>query len=148
MMGLVLATMIGSIYAMPAFGKDKSKQKHEDNRYDNRDSKDYKDRDNDRGQRDYKGRDNDRGQRDYKGRDNDRGQRDYKGRDNDRGRKNNIGRYQYKGYDCYRIVNGRRVYRPCDDRKRDYYPPNAVYAPPPPRGIEIFFPPFFFPFTD
>ncbi|RPI77381.1 MAG: hypothetical protein EHM45_09270 [Desulfobacteraceae bacterium] len=35
----------------------------------------------------------------------------------------------------------RRVYRPYDHRERYYVPPRVIYAPPPPPGIRIFFPP-------
>lgn len=45
------------------------------------------------------------------------------------------GRYQHRGrgYDRNHYVRGRRV----------YVPPRVIYAPPPPPGIGIFFPPIF-----
>ena len=45
------------------------------------------------------------------------------------------GRYEQRGrgYDRNRHVQSRRV----------YVPPRVIYAPPPPPGISIFFPPFF-----
>jgi hypothetical protein len=47
------------------------------------------------------------------------------------------GRYEHRGrgYNQGRYVQGRRV----------YVPPRVIYAPPPPPGIGIFFPPIFFP---
>ena len=49
--------------------------------------------------------------------------------------KHDNGRYEQRGrgYDRNRYVQGRRV----------YVPPRVIYAPPPPPGISIFFPPFF-----
>jgi hypothetical protein len=49
--------------------------------------------------------------------------------------KHDNGRYEY--------VHGRRVYRPYGYRERVYVPPRVIYAPPPPPGISIFFPPIF-----
>jgi len=55
------------------------------------------------------------------------------------------GRYQHRGlgYDRDRYVQGRRVYGPYGYRERIYAPPRVIYAPPPPPGIRIFFPPIF-----
>jgi hypothetical protein len=58
------------------------------------------------------------------------------GKDNNkRMGKHDNGRYEHRGrgYDRDRHVQGRRV----------YVPPRVIYAPPPPPGISIFFPPFF-----
>jgi hypothetical protein len=58
------------------------------------------------------------------------------GKDNDkRMGKHDNGRYENRGrgYDRGRHVQDRRV----------YVPPRVIYAPPPPPGISIFFPPFF-----
>ena len=52
-----------------------------------------------------------------------------------RGRGHDRGRYVY--------VQGRRVYRPYGYRERVYVSPPVIYAPPPPPGISIFFPPIF-----
>ena len=80
MMGLVLASMIGSIDIVPAFGKDNRMGKHDNGRYEQRG----------------------------------------------------------RGYD-----HNKRVYRPYGYRQRVYVPPRVIYAPPPPPGISIFFPPIF-----
>ncbi|MFA5904678.1 MAG: hypothetical protein WC836_12150 [Desulfobacula sp.] len=65
----------------------------------------------------------------------------------DRRRGRDYGRYEYRGYDCYRVVRGRRVYQPCNARPPIVYTrPRVIYAPPPPVGIHIFFPPIYFPF--
>ena len=59
------------------------------------------------------------------------------GKDNQKrmGKRDN-GRYVY--------VQGRRVYQPYYGyRERVYVPPRVIYAPPPPPGIGIFFPPIF-----
>ena len=77
MMGLVLASMIGSIDVVPVLGKD------------------YKQN---------------------------------KGRYEQRGRGYDRDRYQGRGYGY---------------RERVYAPPRVIYAPPPPPGIGIFFPPVF-----
>jgi len=49
--------------------------------------------------------------------------------------KHDNGRYEHRGrgYDRDRYVHGRRV----------YIAPPVVYVPPPPPGIQIFFPPIF-----
>jgi hypothetical protein len=49
--------------------------------------------------------------------------------------KHDNGRYEQRerGYDRNRYMQARRV----------YVPPRVIYAPPPPPGISIFFPPFF-----
>ncbi|MEI6208149.1 MAG: hypothetical protein WCP20_15320 [Desulfuromonadales bacterium] len=44
------------------------------------------------------------------------------------------------GYDH----KGRRVYRSYGHNERYYDPPRAVYVPPPPPGISVFFPPILF----
>jgi hypothetical protein len=58
------------------------------------------------------------------------------GKDNHKrmGKQDN-GRYEQRGrgYDRNHYVQGRRV----------YVPPRFIYAPPPPPGISIFFPPIF-----
>jgi hypothetical protein len=56
------------------------------------------------------------------------------GRYENRGRGNDRGHYVYK--------RGKRIYRPYGYRERVYVPPPVIYAPPPPLGISIFFPPF------
>jgi hypothetical protein len=56
------------------------------------------------------------------------------GKDNDkRMGKHDNGRYEHRGrgYDRDHYVHGRRV----------YVSPPVIYAPPPPPGIDIFFPP-------
>jgi hypothetical protein len=61
------------------------------------------------------------------------------------------GRYQHRGrgYDHNRYVYGRRDYRPYGYyghygyRERVYPSPRVIYAPPPPRGVSVFFPPVF-----
>ena len=66
----------------------------------------------------------------------DNGRSDQRGREYDHGR----GGYYRNPY-----VHGRQVYRPYGYsygyRKRVYAPPPVVYAPLPPPGIGIFFPP-------
>jgi hypothetical protein len=62
--------------------------------------------------------------------------------------KHDNGRYQHRGpgYDKGRYVQRSRVYYgPNVYRERVYYAPAPpiVYAPPPPVGIGIFFPPIF-----
>ena len=59
--------------------------------------------------------------------------------------KHDKGRYEQRGrgYDRDRYVQGRRVYRPYDYREQVYAPPPVIYAPLPPVGISIFFPPIF-----
>jgi hypothetical protein len=61
--------------------------------------------------------------------------------------KHDNGRYEHRGhgYDRARYAHGRRDYRPHGCRERVYDPPPVIYAPPPPSGIGIFFPPIFFP---
>lgn len=64
---------------------------------------------------------------------------------NDRGRHDN-GRYEKnKGHehDRDRHVKRRHDNRRYDDRGRVYVSPPVIYAPPPPPGIGIFFPPIF-----
>ena len=62
----------------------------------------------------------------------------------DMGRRDN-GRYEQKQgreHDRDRHVQRRRDNRPYyGDRERGYVPPRVIYAPPPPSGISIFFPP-------
>jgi hypothetical protein len=58
---------------------------------------------------------------------------------NDNGRYENRGRGNDRGHYVYE--RGRRVYRPYGYRERVYVPPRVIYAPPPPPGIRIFFPP-------
>ena len=58
--------------------------------------------------------------------------RDMRKHDNDRNR------YEHRGAGYDRDMHGRRVYRPYG-----YAPPPVIYAPTPPRGIDIFFPPIF-----
>jgi len=55
--------------------------------------------------------------------------------------KHDNGRYEHRGhrYDRDRYVQGRRY----SYRERVYAPPRVIYAPPPPPGIGIFFPPVF-----
>lgn len=57
------------------------------------------------------------------------------------------GRYEHRGrgYDRGRYVHDRYVPRPNGYRGRVYVPPR-IYAPPPPPGIAIFFPPIYLPF--
>jgi hypothetical protein len=59
--------------------------------------------------------------------------------------KHDNGRYEHRGpgYDHGRYVQGRRYNHPPGYRGRAYGPPPVVYAPPPPPGIGIFFPPIF-----
>jgi hypothetical protein len=59
--------------------------------------------------------------------------------------KHDNGRYEQKGRgdDRDRHVQGRRDNRPHGYRERVYVPPRVIYAPPPPPGITIFFPPIF-----
>ena len=61
--------------------------------------------------------------------------------------KHDNGRYEHRGrgHDRGHYVQerGRRVYRPYGYSERVYVPPRVIYAPPPPPGITIFFPPFF-----
>ena len=77
--------------------------------------------------------------------------------DNDRGHggKHDKGRYEhrdhgydrdYRDYRVYRDHRGshRRVYRTYGYRERVYVAPPVIYAPPPPPGINIMFPPLFF----
>lgn len=62
----------------------------------------------------------------------------------DMGRHDN-GRYEQKKgreHDRDRHVQRKR-YNRHGDRERDYVPPRVIYAPPPPPGISIFFPPVF-----
>ena len=63
----------------------------------------------------------------------------------ERGRHDN-GRYEKnKGreHDRDRHVKRRHDNRRYDDRERVYVAPRVIYAPPPPPGIGIFFPPVF-----
>ena len=55
--------------------------------------------------------------------------------------KHDNGRYQHRGpgYDHNRYV----YHRPYVYGGRVYAPPRVIYAPPPPPGIGIFFPPIF-----
>ena len=77
----------------------------------------------------------------------DRGRGHDDNRYEDRRRGRDYGRHEYRGYDCYRVVHGRRVYQPCNARPPIVYTrPRVIYAPPPPVGIHIFFPPIYFPF--
>jgi hypothetical protein len=59
--------------------------------------------------------------------------------DGDRGRGYDRGRYDHRGrgYDRGRYRHDRYVYR----TERVYESPPVIYAPPPPPGIGIFFPP-------
>jgi hypothetical protein len=66
--------------------------------------------------------------------------KDKKGK-HDNGRYENRGHGNDRGHYVYE--RGRRVYRPYGYRERVYVPPRIVYAPPPPPGISIFFPPIF-----
>ena len=52
----------------------------------------------------------------------------------------------YRVYRVYRDHRGshRRVYRTYGYRERVYVAPPVIYAPPPPPGINIMFPPLFF----
>jgi hypothetical protein len=50
------------------------------------------------------------------------------------------GRYEKRGH---AYGHNKRVYRPYDYRERVYVAPRVIYAPPPPPGIGIFFPPIF-----
>jgi hypothetical protein len=61
----------------------------------------------------------------------------------DMGKRDN-NRYEQNGreHDRDRHVQGRRDNRP-HGRERVYVPPRVIYAPPPPPGIGIFFPPIF-----
>ena len=58
------------------------------------------------------------------------------------GGKHDNGRYEHRGrgYDHNRHVKSRRVYRHVY-REPVYVEPRVIYAPPPPPGISIFFPP-------
>jgi hypothetical protein len=76
MMGLVLASMIGSIDVVPAIGRDRDDR----------------------------------------------------------------GRYEQRGH---AYGHNKRVYRSYGYRERVYVPPRVIYAPPPPPGIGIFFPPVY-----
>ena len=72
--------------------------------------------------------------------------------------KNNKGRHDNRGYapsqreyhrdnrgrPYYSDRHGKRYYH-SGYRARAYAPPPVVYAPPPPSGISVFFPPLFFP---
>jgi hypothetical protein len=70
------------------------------------------------------------------------GKDDHERRGNhDNGRYEQRGRGHDRGHYVY--VQGRRVYRPYGYRERVYVPPRVIYAPPPPPGISIFFPPIF-----
>lgn len=65
--------------------------------------------------------------------------------DEDRGRHDN-GRYEKnKGreHDRGRQAKSKHDNRRYDDRERVYVAPRVIYAPPPPPGIDIFFPPIF-----
>ena len=60
--------------------------------------------------------------------------------------KHDNGRYEHRGHNRYdrdRYMQGRRVYRSYGYRERVYTPPRVIYAPSPPPGIGIFFPPVF-----
>jgi hypothetical protein len=62
--------------------------------------------------------------------------------------KHDNGRYEHRGrgYDRNRYVHSRRDYRPYGHygyRERVYAQPRVIYAPPPPPGVGIFFPPVF-----
>lgn len=63
----------------------------------------------------------------------------------DKGGRHDNGRYEHKdrGHDRghYVYERGRRVYRPYGYTERVYVSPPVIYAPPPPPGISIFFPP-------
>jgi hypothetical protein len=64
---------------------------------------------------------------------------------NDRGRHDN-GRYEQergREHDGDRQEQRNRDNRSHGYRKRGYAPPRVIYAPPPPSGIEIFFPPIY-----
>lgn len=125
MTGLVFVAMMCSLVAAPAMGKDGRRNNGRDDR----------DRYEDRG----------RGHDDNRYEDRGRGHDDRRYEDRRRGR--DYGRYEYRGYDCYRVVRGRRVYQPCNARPPIVYTrPRVIYAPPPPVGIHIFFPPIYFPF--
>ncbi len=66
--------------------------------------------------------------------------------DHKRMEKHDNRRYKHKGrgYDRHRHVHDRRVYYgPYPYRERVYVQPDVIYAPPPPVGISIFFPPIF-----
>ena len=55
--------------------------------------------------------------------------------------KHDKGRYE-RGYDRdHRYVKNKRVYGTYGHGERVYVPPRVIYAPPPPPGIGIFFPP-------
>jgi hypothetical protein len=59
--------------------------------------------------------------------------------DNKRMERHDNGRYEHRGrgYEHDRYERG----RPYGYRERVYVPPRVIYAPPPPPGIGIFFPP-------
>lgn len=69
-----------------------------------------------------------------------RDNRDMRSHDEKNRRKHGHGRYEHRdaGYD--RDAHGRRVYKPYG-----YAPPPVIYAPTPPPGISIFFPPIVIP---
>ena len=57
--------------------------------------------------------------------------------------KHDSGRYKQRGrgYDHGHYEQGRTVYQHDVYRERVYVSPPVIYAPPPPPGISIFFPP-------
>jgi hypothetical protein len=58
--------------------------------------------------------------------------------------KHDNGRYEHRGPGYDRDgYHGKRYNHPPGYRGRAYGPPPVVYAPPPPPGIGIFFPPIF-----
>ena len=96
MVGLVFAALIGSIYVTQALAKD-------DKHY---------------GKKDNQSRYDDKGNKNNEGSYNNKGHKDDQRHYDNRNRR--YGRYKYKGYDCYRIVNGRRIYQPCRDRGQQF----------------------------
>jgi len=58
--------------------------------------------------------------------------------------KHDNGRYKQRGggYNRGHYEHGRTVYQHDVYRERVYVSPPVIYAPPPPPGISIFFPPF------
>jgi len=61
----------------------------------------------------------------------------------DNGRYDNRGRRYDRNHRHVQRRQPRRVYRPYGYGERVYVPPRVVFAPPPPPGISIFFPPLF-----
>ena len=60
----------------------------------------------------------------------------------ERNRGHDNGRYEKRGH---AYGHNKRAHRPYGHREPVYVAPRVIYAPPPPPGISVFFPPIFIP---